>query len=93
MTNLIIHAITVQNPKRNDTVQLRIHEDGMISVKFINHVKTQCFHKDDTESLAHFLTEYFFPRERIRIIALLTKERQKHPILSEVLKNLNRVGC
>ena len=89
MTNLIIHAITIQNPKRNDTVQLRIHENGMVSVKFINHVKTQLFQKEDAESLAHFLTEYFFPRERIRIIALLTKERQRHLVIKDVLNNIS----
>ncbi len=87
--NFIIHSITIKNPKRNDTVQLRIHQNGMVSVKFINHFKTRCFEKSDSNSFTHFLEEYFYPRERIRIIALLTKERHRHPVIMDLLHNLN----
>ena len=89
--NLIVHAITIKNPKRNDTVQLRIHQDGTVSVKFINHTKTKSFQKSETASFVEFLKEYFFPRERIRIIALLTKERHRHIIISEILHNMSNV--
>ncbi len=90
--NLIVHAITIKNPKRNDTVQLRIHQDGSVSVKFINHTKTQLFKKSDTASFVDFLKEYFYPRELIRIMALLTKERNRHPIITELLHNLSKIG-